>query len=98
PLIAVPDVEGLDEQEALAILRSVGLTPSRRVERRSSSVTVGHVVRTRPRAGGQVPVGTRIAFVVAVAPRPKRAQARREARRSRGRLTDDAFLSMPSAE
>jgi hypothetical protein len=99
PLVAVPDVSGRDEQEALALLLDAGLTPGRRAERRSGSVAVGHVIRTRPRADARVPVGTRVAVVVAVAPRPKRAQARREARRGRGRqLPDDAHLSLPIGE
>lgn len=99
PLVAVPDVSGIDEPEALATLRAAGLTPSRRALRRSSSVPVGHVVRTRPRAGSMVAVGTRIAYVVAVAPRPKRAQARRESRRGRDRwLAEGAFMTMPAGE
>jgi hypothetical protein len=99
PLVPVPDVSGLDEQESLSVLRAAGLTPSRRVVRRSRSVAVGHVIRTRPRAGSEVSVGTRVAYVVAVAPRPKRSESRRDARRGRDRgLPDGAFLSMPIGE
>lgn len=99
PLVVVPDVSGVDEQEAIGILHAADLAPSRRVMRRSGAVAVGHVLRTRPRAGTEVPVGARIAVIVAEAPRPKRARSRRDDRRSRdGWLPDGAFLSMPIGE
>ncbi len=98
PGVAVPDVRGADEQDALVSLRTAGLTPTRRVVRRSSSVAPGLVIRTRPRAGTEVPVGTRVSYVIASAAR-ERASAKRAARRSRVRwIPDGAFLSMPDRE
>jgi len=91
PGVLVPDVRGLDEQDSQAMLRSAGLFPSRRVERRSGSVPQGQVIRTRPRAGAEVPVGTRITLVVAVPPRPRASTVRRE-RRSRSRRSAEAAL------
>ena len=98
PGVAVPDVRGADEQEALASLRAAGLFPTRRVVRRSNSVAPGLVIHTRPRAGTEVPVGTRVNYVIATAPR-ERASAKRAARRSRVQgMPDGAFLSMPDQE
>lgn len=96
PGVTVPDLHGLDEQESLAILRASGLFPARRVVRRSSSVAQGQILRTRPRAGTSVPLGSRITYVVASPPRPSRSSVRREVRRSRspGPL-DPAVFSLP---
>ena len=99
PMISIPDLRAADEQDALAMLRSAGLLPSRRVLRRSRDVPPGSVIRTRPRAGSEVPAGTRIAYVIASAERPERASARREAKRQRApRMPDGGFLAMPGQE
>ena len=96
PDVKVPDVRGVEEHDALAQIRDAGLFPSRRVVRRSNDVPQGHVVRTRPRAGAEVPVGARVAYVIAAPSRPKGTHARREAKRARvQRLPDGTFLTMP---
>ena len=96
--VLVPDVRGGAEDEMLGVLREAGLRPERRVTRRSDSVLEGHIVRTRPRAGSSVPLGTKVTYVVAT-PRPHGKQARRHERRIRAsRLPDGAFLSLPSDE
>jgi beta-lactam-binding protein with PASTA domain len=99
PGVVVPDVRGTDELESLAALRAAGLYPSRRVERRSRSVPQGQVIRTRPRAGAEVPAGTRVTYVIATQPRAVRSPAQHGGRRARGRrLPDDALLSLPGGE
>lgn len=98
PAVTVPDLRGLDEHDSLAVLQELGLVPSRRVLRRSSGIAQGHILRTRPRAGTEVPVGTRITYVVASAPR-LRATPRHEGKRSRvQRMPDGSFVSMPDEE
>ena len=98
PGVAVPDVEGVEEQDALAALRSAGLYPSRRVVRRSRSVPQGLIIRTRPRAGTAVPIGTRVTYVVASQPRA-RASDKREARRAHARqVPGESFISLPVTE
>lgn len=94
PGVLVPDVRGLDEHESVAILQAARLFPSRRVVRRSGSVPQGQIIRTRPRSGTEVPVGTRVTLVVAAAPRP-RASSVRQDRRSRSRRSVDAGFSYP---
>ncbi len=92
PHITVPDVRGRAEDDALSMLRQAGLGTARRATRRSDRVQEGHVVRTRPRAGAEVPVGSLVSYVVATAPRPERAARRRDQRRVRAtRLPDGSF-------
>ena len=96
PDVAVPDVRGWDELDTLATLRASGLEPSRKIERRSRSVPPGQVIRTRPRAGTLVPVGTRIAYAVATTPRPERVSGERGSRRARAlRMSDGSLLTTP---
>lgn len=97
PDVVVPDVRGAEEAEALAVLRDAGLHLGRRVARRSDRAPEGHVVRTRPRAGATVPMGTRVTCIVATPRAIHGAQARRHEKRVR-RLPDGAFLSLPSVE
>ena len=98
PAVTVPDLRGMDEHDSLALMEELGLSPSRRVLRRSKSVAQGHVLRTRPRAGSEVPIGTRVTYVVAAAPRP-RESARHESKRSRvQRMPDGTFASIPDEE
>ena len=96
PAIPVPDVRGADEETSLEVLRSAGLHPHRRVVRRSNTVPQGQIIRTRPRAGAEVPVGSRITYIVAAAPRPRQHSDRPGPKWSRARRAPDgAFLSMP---
>jgi beta-lactam-binding protein with PASTA domain len=94
PHVKVPDVKGREEAEALVALREAGLIPERRIARQSNSMPEGYVMRTRPRAGSSIPSGTRVSYVVAVPPRPRGSQRRREARHGRvHRLPDGTFLT-----
>ena len=96
--VLVPDVRGGEEDVMLDVLRDAGLRPERKVTRRSDSVPEGHILRTRPRAGSSVPLGTRVTYVVAT-PRPHGKQARRHEKRIRAsRLPDGSFLSLPPDE
>ena len=96
PHVTVPDVRGRAEDDALSMLRQAGLGTARRAARRSDRVPEGHVVRTRPRAGAEVPIGSLISYVVAVAPRPEHEAHRRDQRRVRAtRLPDGSFRSLP---
>ena len=96
PHVLVPELRGRDEAEAVAALHAVGLTPERRATRRSDKVPEGHVLRTRPRSATEVPVGSRVAYVVAAGPRAKAGHARRERQRARaGRQPDGSFMTLP---
>jgi beta-lactam-binding protein with PASTA domain len=97
PAVEVPDVRGGEEAEMLTVLRQAGLRPDRRVARRSDRVPEGHIVKTRPRAGSMVPLGTKLTYVVAT-PRPAHGpRAHRQLERVRARrLPDGSFLSLPS--
>jgi beta-lactam-binding protein with PASTA domain len=97
PHVTVPDVRGRDEDDALSLLREVGLGTAGRATRRSDRVPEGRVVRTRPRAGADVPVGSLVSYVVAAAPWT-RGHARRDTDRRRvrvGRLPDGSFQAFP---
>ncbi len=96
PQVVVPELYGRDESEAMATLHAVGLTPERRGTRRSDKVPEGHVLRTRPRSGTEVAVGSRVAYVIAAGARVKAGHGRRERQRVRaGRLSDGSFMSLP---
>lgn len=96
PHVTVPDVRGRAEDDALSMLRQAGLGTARRAARRSDRVPEGHVVRTRPRAGAEVPIGSLVSYVVAAEPRPERASHHRDQRRVRAtRLPDGSFRSYP---
>lgn len=96
PHVTVPDVRGRAEDDALSMLRQAGLGTARRATRRSDRVPEGHVVRTRPRAGAEVPVGSLVSYVIAAEARPDRAARRRDQRRVRAtRLPDGSFRSYP---
>ncbi len=94
PRVAVPDIRGRDEDEALSMLREAGLGAARRAARRSDRVPEGCIVRTRPRAGAEVATGSRISYVVAAAPRSADHGGRKRGRRSQrvARLADGSFL------
>jgi beta-lactam-binding protein with PASTA domain len=91
PHVTVPDVRGRDEDEALSMLREAGLGTARRAARRSDRVPEGCVVRTRPRAGADVPTGSRVVYVVAAGPRAD--GDRGHGRRRTGRRPDGSFVS-----
>lgn len=94
--MVVPDVSGRDGQEALALLQDAGLTPERRASRRSGKVPEGHVLRTRPRAGSEVPVGSRVAYVIASGPKLKGGHGKGSRQQLRaGRLPDGSFITLP---
>ncbi len=92
PHARVPDVRGRSEDDALAVLRAAGFVSTRRLVRKSDKVPEGHVVRTRPRAGSQVPAGSRISYVLADAPRPTGRERHGEKHRVRAvRMPDGSF-------
>jgi serine/threonine-protein kinase len=96
PDVIVPDVRGRDEEDALRALADAGLGTARRVMRRSDSVPEGHIVRTRPRAGAEVPTGSRVSYVVGVGPRESAGHRRGDRHRVRARrLPDGTFISLP---
>jgi len=99
PQVVVPDVSGLNESEALAALHEAGLVPARRVARPSSHMPEDCIVKTRPRHGASVAVGTRITYVVSAAPRRRRRPRQRDAGPVRARrLPDGTFLTLPGAD
>ena len=93
PHVTVPDVRGRAEDDALSLLRQAGLGTARRAIRRSDRMPEGHVVRTRPRPGAEVPVVSLVSYVVAAGPGPDHGARRRIQRRARAaRLPDGSFL------
>jgi len=96
PKVTVPDLRGRGEEEALSMLREAGLGAARRNARRSDRVPDGCIVRTRPRAGASLPMGSRVAYVVATGVRDVDRSHKRDRRRARAsRLPDGSFLSLP---
>lgn len=92
PDVTVPDVRGRAEDDARSMLRQAGLGPARRATRGSDRVPEGHVVRTRPRAGAEVPVGSTVSYVLAAEQRPARPAGHHEQRRVRtARQPDGSF-------
>lgn len=63
--VEVADMRGYAEATAVAMMRSEGLTPGRRGEDYADGVDAGHIVRTRPRNGSSVPMGSTVDYVVA---------------------------------
>jgi serine/threonine-protein kinase len=68
PDVQVPDVRGRTEGAALQILRSIGLDAGRRSEYRTDAAQAGHVMRTRPRAGSTVAMGSCVDYVIGHSP------------------------------
>ncbi len=95
PSVTVPDVRGREEEEALSMLREAGLGAARRIARRSDRVPDGCIVRTRPRAGVDIPLGSRVSYVVATGLRDAGRSHKRDRRTRVGRLPDGSFLSLP---
>jgi beta-lactam-binding protein with PASTA domain len=99
PLTTVPDVRGRDEEGSLEALRQAGLAPGRRTLRRSDSVPADHVIRTRPRSGASVPLGTRVSIVVSAPARPRGGISRGGGKRVRAqRFPDETFMTLPGDE
>jgi serine/threonine-protein kinase len=61
--VAVPNVVGQDENDAIAAISNARLTPRRTAES-SASVEAGKVIRTSPAAGTQVDEGSTVTVVV----------------------------------
>ncbi len=95
PHVVVPDLRGFEEDVALSILRQAGLGSARRAVRASNKVPEGYVVRTRPRAGAEVALGSHVSYVVAAGPRTGRPSRRQRHRTRVGRMPDGSFLSLP---
>lgn len=94
PRVPVPDIRGRDEDEALSMLREVGLGADRRAARRSDRVPEGCVVRTRPRAGTEVAIGSHVSYVVAAGPTETTVRGHKRDRTTARatRLADGSFL------
>ncbi len=69
PQATVPDVTGLDRDEAASQLGQAGLKVTRRFEF-SDDVEPDKVIRTDPAAGTQVPQGTTVTMVISQGPKP----------------------------
>jgi hypothetical protein len=65
--VVVPDLAGLDEATARAILEDLRLAAQTQT-RESDTVRAGRVIETDPQAGASVPPGTQIILIVATAP------------------------------
>ncbi len=71
-MIAVVDVVGLDEDEAIAALRAVGLNPLTSIlSEASDDIAEGLVIRTHPTAGELVEEAGPVSIVVSTGPAPE---------------------------
>ncbi len=68
--VSVPDVRGQTEENALAGLVEAGLVPGGRFRAYDSDMPEGQVLRTDPRTGTDVAVGTTVAYTLSRGPRP----------------------------
>jgi ABC-type amino acid transport substrate-binding protein len=68
--VAVPDVRGDSEQDAVTALLDAGLRPGERFRRFNDSIPQGRVIRTDPAAGVQVEQGTAVDYYLSRGPRP----------------------------
>ena len=98
PHVTVPDIRGREEDAALSILREAGLGAVRRATRRSSPVPEGSVLRTRPRAGTEIVLGSTVSYVLAAGPPESRRNAGGRRRRRPGRMPDSSFMSLPAPD
>jgi beta-lactam-binding protein with PASTA domain len=69
-IVTVPQLRGMAEADALTELAASGLKPGTRVRRSSSSVALGAVISTDPKAGVQVARGSAVDYVVSKGPAP----------------------------
>ncbi|HZV72913.1 MAG TPA: Stk1 family PASTA domain-containing Ser/Thr kinase [Conexibacter sp.] len=67
--VAVPSVDGLDEQKAVAQLTDAGLVADRLVRQADATVPAGRVIRTSPAAGQTVARGSSVTLVVSSGPK-----------------------------
>lgn len=70
PLVRVPDVEGLEEDEAREEIRDAGLGIGERREEPSEEVDAGLVIRTNPPADAEVEEGSPVDLIVSSGPPP----------------------------
>ena len=75
--ISVPDLVGLDVDEATNRLNTAGLVPEV-IETQSTGTPPGVVISVEPAPGVQIPVGTTVAVTVAAAPSQSEADADRD--------------------
>jgi beta-lactam-binding protein with PASTA domain/ABC-type amino acid transport substrate-binding protein len=68
--VAIPNVSGLTEADAFAVLLDAGLQPGERTRRYSDTVPSGRVIRTDPRAGTVVQRGTTVDYLLSRGPEP----------------------------
>lgn len=83
PYEQVPDVRGLPLGDAIERLVWLGFVPLVDARRSSRTVSVGHVLATRPGAGALLTCGAVVALTVARAPRAKADQANADAHYAR---------------
>lgn len=62
--VVVPDLRGVAEADAIALLRARGLEPGTRSRGFDAAVAPGSIISTDPPAETTVPVGTRVDYVV----------------------------------
>ncbi len=68
--VAVPDVVGESEADALVALGAAGLTAGEKTRKYDSSAPAGDVLSTNPKAGVVVQVGTAVDYLVSRGPAP----------------------------
>jgi beta-lactam-binding protein with PASTA domain len=99
--IAVPNLRGEPEEDALQQLRNVGLEPGDRTERFHDSVVAGLIIRTDPPAGTEVAAGTTVDYFVSkgpeATPTPRPTPASVEVPNLRGFSPDDAVNALLDA-
>jgi hypothetical protein len=68
PPVAVPDISGLAEADALAALEAAGLVAGERAESTDASVPSGRVISQDLAAGAEVAAGSAVAYTVSLGP------------------------------
>ncbi|MET0772734.1 MAG: PASTA domain-containing protein [Candidatus Limnocylindrales bacterium] len=97
--IAVPDLRGVAEEDALDQLIEAGLQPGTRRERFHANIPVGAVLRTEPASGTEVPTGTVVDYFVSIGPEPtpEATEALVEVPNLRGSNPEDAVNALLDA-
>jgi eukaryotic-like serine/threonine-protein kinase len=62
----VPEIEGMDEDEALRELRAAGLVRGERERRFDDDVEEGHIISQDPSPGTEVTIGSRVNYIVSL--------------------------------
>jgi high affinity sulfate transporter 1 len=70
PLVAVPDVVGLTESQAILSLTNAGFTVRRAATLSDPDVPAGSIVSTDPAAAVLIPTGSQVGYVVSSGPEP----------------------------